>query len=188
MNADCTSIVSDGVVVLHYMPKAVHVKIDDSYEVFSKRKFVRLENETTNQTLLSIVDVVPNDALLSILDLIANETLLRTMDLSTNATLLSIVHFAAKETVLSRQGSAGRRLTKFASPSGGSAQHPAPPGLPGGQARRRHERQGKQTLGLLSGSAQWTSKLHRPVRSLPLKDGLRGLCTCWQSRVSWPTH
>ena len=37
-------------------------------------------------------------------------------------------------------------------------------------------------------TAQWTSKLHRPVRSLPLKDGLRGLCTSWQSRVSGPTH
>ena len=34
MNADCTSIVSDGVVVLHYMPQAVYVKIDDSDQVF----------------------------------------------------------------------------------------------------------------------------------------------------------
>ena len=31
-----TSIVSDGVVVLHYMPKAVYVKIDDSDEFFLK--------------------------------------------------------------------------------------------------------------------------------------------------------
>ena len=31
-----TSIVADGVVVLHYMPKAVYVKIDDSDELFLK--------------------------------------------------------------------------------------------------------------------------------------------------------
>ena len=30
------SVVSDGVVVLHYMPKAVYVKIDDNDEVFLK--------------------------------------------------------------------------------------------------------------------------------------------------------
>ena len=31
-----TSIVSDGVVLLRYMPKAVYVKIDDSDELFLK--------------------------------------------------------------------------------------------------------------------------------------------------------
>ena len=49
----------------------------------------RLGNETTNETVLSIVDLFANETLLSIVDLSANETLLSIVESSANETLLA---------------------------------------------------------------------------------------------------